>query len=169
MEVVLLEPCEEEGLVLAHGPAGGESENIVAEDRLGNAHQPVEIRNRVKALRVVTPQQSALEIVGSRLRHHVEYSPAGTPKLDAEVTGLNRHLFYGVGDSEYLFFAAQPDVVVFGSIQHVVVAARALAVDRKPSSVAYAACAAAPYAAAGSFGCAGQSSSQRERIKRGQG
>jgi hypothetical protein len=55
MEVVLLEPCEEEGLVLAHGPAGGESENVVAEDGLRNAHQPVEIGNRVKALRSITP------------------------------------------------------------------------------------------------------------------
>src|SRR5262245_13522698 len=168
MEVVLLESCEEEGLVLARGPAGRESENIVAEDRLRNAHQPVEIGNRVKALRVVTPQQSAVQIVGSRLRHYVEYAPAGAPKLDAEVAGLNRHLFDGVGDGEYLFFAAQPDLVVFGSIQHVVVAARALAVDRKPSSIAYAR-AAAPYSAAGSFSCAGQSSRQRERIEGGQG
>src|SRR5262245_65159589 len=136
MEVVLLERCEEEGLILAQGPAGGESENVVAEDRLGNARQPVEIGNRVKALRVVTPQQSAVETVRSRLRHHVEYAPAGAPKLSAEVAGLNRHLFYGVGDGEYLFFAAQQDLVVFGSIQHVVVAARALAVDRKPSSIA---------------------------------
>src|SRR5262245_6904152 len=169
MEVVLLEPCEEEGLVLAHGPAGGETETVVAENGLRNAHQPVEIGNRVKTLRPITPQQSAVEIVGSRLRHHVEYTPAGAPKLDAEVAGLNRHLFYCVGNGEYLFFAAQPDVVVFGSIQHVVVAARALTVDRTPSSIAYTARAAAPHAAAGSFGCAGQSSRQRERIEGGQG
>src|SRR5262249_31598350 len=122
-----------------------------------------------KALRAVTPQQSAVEIVRSRLRHHVEYAPAGAPKLDAEVAGLNRHLFYGVGDGEYLFFAAQQDLVVFSSIQHVIVAARALAVNRKPSSVTNAARAAAPDAAAGSFGCAGQSSRQRERIEGGQG
>src|SRR5262245_57310392 len=118
---------------------------------------------------MVTPQQSAVEIVGSRLRHYIEYAPAGAPKLDAKVAGLNRHLFYGVGDSEYLFFAAQPDLVVFSSIQHVVVAARALAVDRKPCSIAYAARVAAPYAAAGGFGCAGQRSRQRERIEGGQG
>src|SRR4029453_3348516 len=115
MEVVLLEPSEEEGLVLARGPAGGESENVVAEDGLRNAHQPVEIGNRVKALRPITPQQSAVEIVGSRLRHHVEYPPAGAPKLDAEVAGLNRHLFYGVGDGDYFFFPAQPTVVFFVS------------------------------------------------------
>src|SRR5262249_59705508 len=108
-------------------------------------------------------------MVGPGLRPGVEPPSAGTPKLDAEVAGLNRHLFYGVGDGEYLFFAAQPDVVVFGSIQHVVVAARALAVDRKPSSIAYAARAAAPHAAAGSFGCAGPSSRQRERIEGDQG
>src|SRR5579872_6079051 len=161
MEVVLLKRGKEERLVLAHRTTSSKSENIVAEDRLRNRIQPVEVGNRVKALRLVAPQQSAVETVGSRLRHQVEYAAAAAPKLDAEVGGLNRHFFDGVGDSEYLFFAAQPDLVVFGSIQHIVVAARALAVDGKPSSVA----SAAPYLAAGGFRCAGQGTSQRERIQ----
>lgn len=110
-----------------------------------------------------------MEIVGSRLRHYVEYAPAGAPEPDAEVAGLNRDFFDGISDREYLLLAGKRDIVVFGSIQHVVVAARALAVDRKPSSIAYAARGAAPDAAARSLGCAGQSSRQRERIEGGQG
>src|SRR5262249_1674332 len=136
---------------------------------LRNARQPVEIGNRVEALRVVTPQQSSVEIVGPRLRHYVEYAPAGAPELDAKVASLNRDFFDGISDREYLLFAGKRDIVVFGSIQHVVVGARALAVDRKSSSVAYSARGAAPYTAAGSFGGAGQSSRQRERIEGGQG
>ena len=42
-------------LFFPEGSSRGESENIVAEDGLGNPVQPVQIRNRVKPLRLVTP------------------------------------------------------------------------------------------------------------------
>jgi hypothetical protein len=89
MEIVLLVADKEESLVLANRAARGESEDIVAENRLRNAVQPIEIGNRIKALRLVAPQQSAMEIVSSRLRHQVEHGAAGASKLDAEVTRLN--------------------------------------------------------------------------------
>src|SRR5215469_4479253 len=67
MMIFLLEAGKEEGLVLANWTAGGEAENIVAEDRLRDAIQPVQIRNRIKSLRLVVPEQRAVEIVGPRL------------------------------------------------------------------------------------------------------
>jgi hypothetical protein len=165
MEIVLLKRGKEERLVLANGTAGGEPENVVAEDGLGNFHEPVEIGNRVKPLRLVAPQQSAVETVGSRFRYYVENAAAGAPKFRPEVTGLNRNLRHRIGDREDLFFAAQPDLVVFGSIQHVVVAARALSVDGKPSSIDHASRRAAPNAATRGFRRAGQGTSQREGIQ----
>src|SRR5258708_4199991 len=116
MEVVLLEPGEEEGLVPAHRPAGGESENIVGENRLRNTRQLVKIGNRVKALRLVTPQQGAVQVVRAGFRDDIEHAPARAPKLDAKVAGLNRNFFNGVGNGKHLLRAAQPDIVVFGSV-----------------------------------------------------
>src|SRR5262249_4276274 len=53
MQIMLLKRGKEKCLVLAHGTTRGESENIVAENRLRNTMQPVEVGNRGKALRLV--------------------------------------------------------------------------------------------------------------------
>src|SRR5690242_6768332 len=103
---VFLETGEEERLVLTNRAAGRESENIVAEDGLRNARQPVEIGNRIEALRLVSPQQSAVQIVGTGFRDYIEDAPARAPELNTEVSGLNRHFLYGIGDAEYLLRAA---------------------------------------------------------------
>jgi hypothetical protein len=106
MAVVLLETGKEEGPVLAHRAASGESENIVAEDRLGDAGEPVEIGNRVKSLRLEAPQESAVQVVGAGFRDDIEHTPARAPELDAEIAGLNRNFFNGVGNGKNLFRAA---------------------------------------------------------------
>ena len=166
MTVVLLEPGKEEHLVLPNRAAGGESENIVAEDRLWNAHQPVEIRNRVKPLRLEAPEQSAVQIVGAGFRDHIEHASTRAPELDAEVPRLHGNFLNGVGDGKNLLCAAYPDIVVFGPVEHVVIPARALTVDGEPSAiVSPVGRPAAPDSAAGSFRRARQGPRQRERIQ----
>jgi hypothetical protein len=65
----------------------------------------------------------------------IEDSAARAPELNAEVSSLNGDFLHGIGDAESLLRAGQPDVVVLGSIQQVVIAAGPLAVDGKSSAV----------------------------------
>ena len=76
-----------------------------------------------------------MQFVRARFRDHVEHAAARAAEFHAEVAGLNRDLLDRIGDGEYLFLASEPDFVVFGSVQHVVVAARTLAVDGEPARV----------------------------------
>ena len=122
--------------------------------------QLVEIGNRVKALRLVAPQQRSVQLVGAGLGHHVEHAAAGASKFDAEVAGLSGNLLNGIGDGKHLFLAADPDFVVFGSVQHVVIATRALAVDGEASPVDCPGRRATPNLAAGSFRRPGHGPSQ---------
>jgi hypothetical protein len=70
-----------------------------------------------------------MQIVSAGFRDDIEDAPARAPELDAEIARLYRNLLDGVGNRENLFLAGERDVIVFGPVQHVVVAARALAVD----------------------------------------
>src|SRR5579872_18205 len=166
MEIVLLKCGKEKRLVLTDGPAGCEAENVDAENRLRSSVQPVKIGNRVKALRLIPPKQSAMEIVGSGLRHQVEHAAASAAEFYSEIAGLNRNLHHRISDGEDLFLAADPNLVVLRPVQHVVVSPGALAVDGEPSSVIdpSGAPSAAPNSAARGFGRAGQGTSQRKRI-----
>src|ERR1051325_11168359 len=101
MEVALLESGKEEGLILAQRPTSGESENIGGENRLRNTRQPVKIGNRVKALRLVTPKQGAVQVIRAGFRDDIEHAPARAPEFDAEISGLNRDSLNSVGDSEH--------------------------------------------------------------------
>ena len=113
-------------------------------------------------LRLVAPQQSTVETVGSRLRHQIEYAAAGASELNAEVTRLNGDFLDCIGNAETLFRAGQPDLVVVGPVEHVVVRARALAVDGKSATDVLRP---GPNSAARSVGCAGQRPSERKRIR----
>ena len=73
--IVLLKGNKEKRLVLAYRAAGSQTENIVAEHGLRNTRKPVEVGNRVEPLRLVSPQQCAMEIVGSRFGHEVKDAP----------------------------------------------------------------------------------------------
>src|SRR5215470_15059578 len=72
-----------------------------------------------------------MKVVSARLGDHVEHPAAGPPELGAEVAGLYGNLFDGVSNRKYLIFARKIGRIVFGSIEHVIVPARTLAVDRE--------------------------------------
>src|SRR5262249_19491683 len=160
MTMLLLESGKEGGLVFPHGPAGREAEDVVGEDRLLNSIQLVHVRNRIESLRLVTPEDCAVQIVSTGLRNYIEHAAAGTPELYAEVAGLNGDFRHCIGNGERLLLPGQPDIIVISPVQHEVIASWALAVDRELSIEE----AAGDGAARGIRG-AGQSPGQRDRIE----
>ena len=100
-----------------------------------------------------------MNAVCPRFGDHVEHAARGSSELDAEIPGLHRHLFHGIGNVERLGHAGQRDIIVLGAVQKIVVAARTLAVNRvfRPGRI--------PGHAAGRLGHAGQRASQRERAQ----
>src|SRR4051812_2304918 len=134
MQAVLLKPGKEESPVLSQRSTQGESINIVAEDGLWDGREPVEVGNRIKTLGLVAPEQSAMKLVSAGLRDDIKDSPAGPPEFSAEVAGLDRYLLDGIRNGKYLVFAGSIGRIVFGSIEHVIVPTRSLAVNREASS-----------------------------------
>ena len=69
--------------------------------------------------------------IGAGLRDYVEHAAAGAAELNAEISGLHGHFFDGIGDVKRLSRTANRDVVVFGSIEQIVVSTYPLAVNGK--------------------------------------
>src|SRR5262245_24200289 len=128
---ILLEAAKEEGFVFAQWSAQRETIDIAAENRLGRLIQLIYIRYGLKALRLITPQQGSVQLVGPRLRDHIENSAPGSPKLDAEVARLYGDFRHGVGDVERLSHSGELNVIVFSTVEQVVVPTHALAIDGK--------------------------------------
>src|SRR5258706_968827 len=70
-----------------------------------------------------------MKVDGAGLRDRIEYSAAGSPEFGAEVAVLHGNFFDGVRNGKDLIFARKVCRIVFGSIEHVIVPARPLAVD----------------------------------------
>ncbi len=100
-----------------------------------------------------------MNAVCTRFGDHVENAAGGSSELDAEVPGLHRHLFHGIGDVERLGHAGHRDIVVLSAVQEIVVSPRTLAVNRvlRPSRI--------PDRAARSLNHARQRACQRERAQ----
>src|SRR6266542_1554665 len=110
MAIVLLKSSEEECSVLAYRPTAGKSENIVAEDRLEDAVQPVEIGNRIKPLRLEPPQQSAVKVVRAGSGDDFKHAAGRAPELYSEIAGLSRDFLDGLRDREHLLLAGTRDI-----------------------------------------------------------
>lgn len=106
-----------------------------------------------------------MQLVGAGLRDDIEDPAAGPSEFSAEVAGLHGNLCDGVGNGKYLIFARQVCRIVFGTIEHVIVPARPLAVDREPGAGTRHV---APDLATRSLRHAGQHSRERKRIGRDQ-
>src|SRR5215467_7662303 len=168
MTVVLLEATEEEGLVLADRSPDREPVNIVTEDRFRSSVQSVQIGDRVKPLRLVTPQQSAMQAVGAGLGDDIEDATARASELDPEVPGLNGNLLDSVADGKWLGYARELHVIVFRAIQDIVISAGALAVNGELRTSGERVPVAGPEKAARSLGHTGQRAREREWIQRNQ-
>src|SRR6516225_10866713 len=131
MTCVLLKARKKESLVFANGSTNGEPVNIVAKNRFRNPVQFVHIGNRIEPLRLIAPQQRAMDAVRAGLCDHVEYAAAGLAELDAEVAGLRGDFLDSLGDGEWLRGAVGKNIAVFSPIQEVIVSTWALTVCGK--------------------------------------
>src|SRR5262249_893904 len=137
-EGVLLKAAEEEYLVLADRPAHSEAIHVPAENGLGYLVKLIHVGNGIEALRLVAPKHRPVEAVCSRLGNDIEDAAAGATELDAEIGRLHGDLIHRVDDSQRLRHAGVGDVIVFGTVQQVVITTETLpihGVRRSPSSV----------------------------------
>src|SRR5438105_2301384 len=107
MPCPFLESAKEKGLVFANRAANGEPVNIVAENRFGSPVQLVDVGNRIEPLRLIAPQQRAMQAVAAGFCDYVEYAAAGAAELDAKVAGLGGDFLDGVGDVKWLGHAGK--------------------------------------------------------------
>src|SRR5262245_36158 len=132
---ILLKASEEKGFIPAQRSPQREAVDIAAEHGLGCLIQLVYVRDGLKALRLITPQQGAVELVCPRLRDHIENSAAGASELDTEVARLHGDFLHRIGDVERLSYAGEPSVIVFGAVEQVVVPTHTLAIDGERSRI----------------------------------